>query len=90
MIYLTLPPLYSTVPMAIEEQVAVIYAGVRGFLDKLDPSRVTSFEQAFLQHMRSSHQGLLDTIRKEGQISDASEGQMKEIVTSFVDNFTKE
>ena len=76
--------------MAIEDQVAVIYAGVRGHLDKLDPSRVTAFEQAFLQHMRTTHQGLLDTIRKEGQISEASDEKLKEIVVSFVDNFLKE
>ncbi|XP_064391309.1 ATP synthase subunit alpha, mitochondrial-like [Halichondria panicea] len=78
------------VPMAIEDQVAVIYAGVRGYLDKLDPSRVTDFEKAFLQHMRTTHQGLLDTIRKEGQISDATEAQLKDIVLSFVDSFLKE
>ena len=84
------PLFIHSVPMAIEDQVAVIYAGVRGYLDKLDPSRVTDFEKAFLQHMRTTHQGLLDTIRKEGQISDATEAQLKEIVLSFVDNFLKE
>lgn len=78
------------VPMAIQDQVAVIYAGVRGYLDKLDPSRVTTFEAAFLQHMRTTHQGLLDTIGKEGQISDAVDSQLKDIVLSFVDNFLKE
>jgi hypothetical protein len=41
-----------TVPMAIEEQVAVIYCGVRGHLDKLDPSKITAFEKDFLQHIR--------------------------------------
>jgi len=35
------------VPMAIEEQVAVIYCGVRGHLDKMDPSKITHFEQEF-------------------------------------------
>merc|ERR1719148_235492 len=33
------------VPMAIEEQVAVIFCGVRGFLDKIDPSKITDFEK---------------------------------------------
>ncbi|VDP44512.1 unnamed protein product [Soboliphyme baturini] len=33
------------VPMPIEEQIIVIYAGVRGYLDKLDPSKITTFEQ---------------------------------------------
>jgi F-type H+-transporting ATPase subunit alpha len=41
-----------TVPMAIEEQVAVIYCGVRGHLDKLDPSKITAFEKDFLQYIR--------------------------------------
>merc|ERR1712226_1689860 len=36
------------VPMAIEEQVCVIYSGVRGYLDKLDPSKITQFEAEFL------------------------------------------
>lgn len=52
-------------PMAIEEQVAVIYAGVRGYLDKLEPSKITKFEQAFLSHVVSQHQALLGTIRYE-------------------------
>lgn len=39
------------VPMAIEEQVAVIYCGVRGHLDKLDPSKITAFEKEFSQHI---------------------------------------
>lgn len=50
-------------PMAIEEQVAVIYAGVRGHLDKMEPSKITKFEKAFLQHILSQHQDLLASIR---------------------------
>ena len=49
--------------MAIEEQVTVIYAGVRGHLDKMEPSKITKFEKAFLQHVLSQHQDLLATIR---------------------------
>lgn len=78
------------VPMAIEEQVAVVYAGVRGHLDKLDPSKITAFEKAFMQHIKGSHQDLLDTIRKEGQISEAADAKLKDIVTSFVDTFAQE
>lgn len=52
-------------PMAIEEQVAVIYAGVRGYLDKLEPSKITKFENAFLSHVISQHQSLLGNIRYE-------------------------
>lgn len=38
--------------MAIEEQVAVIYCGVRGYLDKMDPTKITAFEKEFLAHIR--------------------------------------
>jgi len=41
-----------SVPMAIEEQVAVVYCGVRGFLDKMEPSKITTFEKEFLQHIK--------------------------------------
>ena len=77
-------------PMAIEEQVAVVYAGVRGHLDKMDPSKITAFEQAFLQHMRSTHQAVLETIKKESQITETTEAKLKDIVTSFVDGFAQE
>lgn len=40
------------VPMAIEEQVAVIYCGVRGHIDKLDPAKITAFEKSFLEHIK--------------------------------------
>ena len=39
------------VPMAIELQVAVIYCGVRGYLDKLDPAKITAFEKEFTQYI---------------------------------------
>lgn len=53
----------SVAPMAIEEQVTVIYAGVRGHLDKMEPSKITKFENAFLQHILSQHQDLLAAIK---------------------------
>lgn len=40
------------VPMAIEEQVAVIYCGVRGHLDKVDPSKITVFEKQFSEYIK--------------------------------------
>jgi F-type H+-transporting ATPase subunit alpha len=38
--------------MAIEDQVAVVYCGVRGHLDKVDPTKITTFEKEFLQHIK--------------------------------------
>ncbi|XP_043248069.1 ATP synthase subunit alpha, mitochondrial [Colletes gigas] len=75
------------VPMAIEEQVAVIYCGVRGYLDKMEPSKITAFEKEFLAHIRSTQRDLLDTIAKENTISEASDAKMKKIVTDFLASF---
>uniref|UniRef100_A0A0K8R3H6 ATP synthase subunit alpha n=1 Tax=Ixodes ricinus TaxID=34613 RepID=A0A0K8R3H6_IXORI len=74
-------------PMAIEDQVAVIYTGVRGYLDKLDPSQINRYEQEFLQHIRTSHKDILATIAKEGHISEATDAKLKSIVTSFMASF---
>uniref|UniRef100_A0A8D1U5W1 ATP synthase subunit alpha n=1 Tax=Sus scrofa TaxID=9823 RepID=A0A8D1U5W1_PIG len=63
-------------PMAIEEQVAVIYAGVRGYLDKLEPSKITKFENAFLSHVISQHQALLGKIRADGKISEETDANL--------------
>ncbi|KAK2819317.1 hypothetical protein Q5P01_024878 [Channa striata] len=74
-------------PMAIEEQVAVIYAGVRGHLDKMEPSKITKFEKAFLQHILSQHQELLAAIRADGKISEVSDAKLKQIVLNFLSSF---
>ncbi|XP_034026483.1 ATP synthase subunit alpha, mitochondrial-like [Thalassophryne amazonica] len=74
-------------PMAIEEQVAVIYAGVRGHLDKMEPSKITKFEKAFLQHILSQQQELLSTIRADGKISEASDAKLKQVVLNFLSSF---
>ncbi|PWA26663.1 hypothetical protein CCH79_00001043 [Gambusia affinis] len=74
-------------PMAIEEQVAVIYAGVRGHLDKMEPSKITKFEKAFLQHILSQQQDLLATIKVDGKISEASDAKLKQIVLNFLSSF---
>ena len=51
------------VPMAIQEQVAVIYCGVRGFLDKVDPSKITDFEKKFMEHIKATQGPLLDQVK---------------------------
>ena len=65
--------------MAVEEQVAVIYAGVRGHLDKTDPSRITAFEEEFLTHIRASHQDILKSIREAGMISPDTDEKLKDL-----------
>jgi F-type H+-transporting ATPase subunit alpha len=72
------------VPMAIEDQVAVIYCGVRGYLDKIDPSRITDFEIKFMEHMKSTQKPLLDTIGKEGHLSETTDKALAAVVKAFM------
>jgi len=76
------------VPMPIEDQVAVIYCGVRGFLDKLDPAKITDFEKAFLEHIRANHKDLLNTIGKDGHLSEASDKALNKVVVDFMATFS--
>uniref|UniRef100_A0A2R5LIG7 ATP synthase subunit alpha n=1 Tax=Ornithodoros turicata TaxID=34597 RepID=A0A2R5LIG7_9ACAR len=78
------------VPMAIEDQVSVIYTGVRGYLDKMDPALIGKFEKEFLQHIRSTQTQLLATIAHEGKISDETDAKLKTVVTEFMKTFTQE
>jgi len=72
------------VPMAIEEQVAVIYCGVRGFLDKMDPTKITDFEKKFMEHVKATQRPLLDQIAKDGHLSEASDKALNKVVTDFM------
>merc|ERR1711942_569257 len=72
------------VPMAAADQVAIIYAGVRGHLDSVEPTRITAFEEAYLKVLKASHQDILDTITAEKVVSPATDAKLKEIVTTFL------
>merc|ERR1712011_24736 len=75
------------VPMAIEEQVAAIYCGVRGYLDKVEPSKITEFERKFMEHVKATQRPLLDQIGKDGHLSEASDAALKQVVTDFMASF---
>lgn len=74
-------------PLVVEEQVAVIYAGVKGYLDKIDTKKVTEFEKAMLGDLRSKKSKLLETIRNDKKLSEDSEKELKEFLERFVKVF---
>merc|ERR1711994_798570 len=76
------------VPMPTEAQVAVIYCGVRGFLDKIVPAKITEFEKQFLAHIKGTQAGLLDQIAADGHLSPESDAALNKIVTAFVAGFS--
>jgi len=72
------------VPMVAEEQVCVIFAGVRGYLDKMVTSEISKFESKFLTHMRGTHAGLLAKIKKEGKLDNSDEAELNRILDAFI------
>lgn len=74
-------------PLKTEEQVAVIYAGVNGYLDDLEVSQVGSFEQGLLKHLRNDNQDLLDAIRDAGALNDEITDKLKSAIDSFAASF---
>jgi F-type H+-transporting ATPase subunit alpha len=70
--------------MAIEEQVCVIFAGVRGFLDKMVTSDISKFEQKFLVHLKSNYPKLLDRIRSSGKLEPSDETELNSILETFI------
>eukprot|EP01108_Squamamoeba_japonica_P007294 TRINITY_DN6090_c0_g1_i1.p1 TRINITY_DN6090_c0_g1~~TRINITY_DN6090_c0_g1_i1.p1 ORF type:complete len:526 (-),score=-23.91 TRINITY_DN6090_c0_g1_i1:31-1608(-) len=58
-------------PSPVEEQVAIIYASTKGFLDKVPETKVKAFESEFLTIMRNSHKDVLDSLRA-GKLEDSS------------------
>ncbi|KAJ1948492.1 Alpha subunit of the F1 sector of mitochondrial F1F0 ATP synthase [Linderina macrospora] len=78
-------PQYS--PLSVESQVAIIFAGVNGFLDKVPTNRVVEFEQKFLPFITSNHADILETIRTKAQIDEATDKKLREITGDFVKSF---
>jgi len=74
-------------PLQTEEQVAVIFAGVNGYLDKLLVSQVGPFERGLLASLRSEHPDLLADIKKEQQLTDGIRERLKKAIDTFAKNF---
>ena len=78
-------PQYS--PLLMEEQVVVIYAGTRGYLDEVELKDVTRYEKELLAHLRGANKALLDKIREEKALSDDVEKGIKEALDDFTAKF---
>jgi F-type H+/Na+-transporting ATPase subunit alpha len=74
-------------PLKMEEQVAVIYAGVNGYLDPIPVNRVRAFEDGLLALLRNKHADILDAIRDSRDLDDATTGKLKAVVDGYAKTF---
>jgi len=74
-------------PLKTEEQVCVIFAGVKGYLDKIEVNRIRAFEEGLLAILRNENQDLLNQIRDEGALSDEITDKLTAVIDKFAKNF---
>ena len=77
-------------PLSVEEQVIVIFAGVNGFLDKIDISDITKFEEELLLQLKSSGKDLISELKKSQNISDELKLKIESFVSNVAKKFVKE
>ena len=78
-------PQYS--PQQVEEQVCVIYAGTRGYIDGVAVADVSRYETELLSFLHGKHQGLLDAIRTKKELKADLEAELKSALDAFTKTF---
>ena len=76
------------VPMLVENQVAIIYAGANGYLHDIELDQVSEFEKGLLDFMDANYRELLEEIKTVGEMSDKAESKMKKAVEDFKKGFS--
>ncbi len=78
-------PQYS--PLSVEEQVCVIYSGVKGYLDKISISQIGDFEKALLQTLNSKGSSIIASITKDKALTEKSEKDLQKIIEDLLSTF---
>ena len=71
--------------MPVEEQVVSIFAGTRGYLDKIETSAVNRYEAAMMGEIKAKKPEILKSIRDKRELASDTEKDL----ASFLDNFAK-
>jgi len=76
-------------PLATEEQVILLYAGVNGYMDTIEVNQISEFEDQLMETIKKDNANILDDIRFSNTLSDESEDLLKKALDSFLENFKK-
>jgi len=72
------------VPMPAEEMVCVLYAGTKGYLDRIQTKDIGEFERLYLEFLHSKYQNVLDTIRIEMKLTDKTSADVAAALDEFL------
>ena len=70
-------------PMTVAEQVVIIYAGVKGYLDSIDTSEIRSFEKGLLDLVKTENPEIIESIQKTGKIEEDIDKVLTEVITNY-------
>jgi len=75
------------VPLPVEKQVAIIYAGTNGLLDDMEVADVRPFEQTFYRFLDTSHGALLQKIRDRKAVDDEIKAELEKVIKEAKEKF---
>jgi len=74
-------------PMPMEEQVAVLFAAIEGYLDAVPLEKVRAFEKKLVQYLKDHNAKVLKTIRESRDLSDDTKADLKKAVETFTSSY---
>ena len=75
------------VPMSIANQIAIIFAGINGYLDNVALDKINQYETELTEYLSTNNQNTLDTIIKSGKLDEQNEKELKKALESFSNTF---
>lgn len=76
-------------PLAVWEQVAIVYAGLNGYLDDVSPTKVTEFSKGIREYLKNNKPKYVEILSSEKKLSDEAETMLKTALTEFKQGFGK-
>ena len=75
------------VPMSVSNQIAIIYAGINGFLDNVGIENISKYEKELVEYLEANNQSTLDKIASSGKLDESNEQELKSALDAFTKTF---
>ena len=75
------------VPMSVAQQVAIIFAGVNGYMDNVDLAKIGDYESGLMDYLSANNQEVLDSISNAGKMDEKTETSLKGALENYSNTF---
>ena len=75
--------------MTVAQQVIAVFSGVRGFLDKVELSKIKNLEKQIYEEVKSSNPEIIDTINNNGKLDEKIEKKLTLIIEQLQKKFNR-